>query len=420
MGKKIYDVETQFLTICEAKIAGLNSEGLVDFVPNFSEGTADVTAYGLLPILVYSLVVPAFGAYSRVLVDARAPIPISEFLSFVWSDDQGLGLPIALEVKKRLADADKGFMNWLEQENITVVTGQNTKSIVAFERASLDVSPIVHTWGRRDEPERPLTIEEASSRIKDYDRLNRLEGGLKTSMEHHQAQTWADRPKRFSRSVPIPNDWTLPPVNPRTTIKPIFRSRSYHGPVIDIGPIAEMWPGGRKKLLADLDISATEFGLWVQGHGTLTYTAIHAIRKALNLSYNETYDEWEMEGGNLLIATTKRQVGAIYDKLSHGGDLLCSFEILGPQGEYPFCRFLYFEAQGGNGNIILFDRYSSAVAALEGDYLINLADPVIAPLAVWDQVTTIVANRLYYDTPGEVGLAFSQVHRAWLDANSAF
>jgi hypothetical protein len=416
MAHKIYDAEAQFLTIAYAKDVGLDRQNRVVY---FDANEKSREEAGLSALLVYSVVAPAYTYYTRMLVAASSPMSISSLLAIVWSKKAGLGMPIMLEVKPQLLSADRGYATWIRSVGVELSSPPSLKSITAFERSSLDVW-FAAQW--RDEGEAPRRLDRANEAIQEYDIFSTNYHSRK-SMEVHTFEVWNARDKCFFDGNPLETDWDASALaekeRPRPSAELIVHADDDPAIFVEgIKEISEMWPGGRRAFLGNLTLSKKEFDFWVAGRANLHQSDFEQMRELANIDYRDEYDEWELGGGYLLIATTSKNVISAYNTLSHGGDLRFSFEVLGPNGELPALRFLVFEPWGGTANIILFERGGSIEMALNERNLINLQDAVHAPPDIWKTVTTIVDFREKFDEPGKVGDAFSAKYDGWLSKMS--
>lgn len=414
MGIKIYDAETQFLTIAYAKDVGLDRQHRV---VAFDADEDCLKEAGLTALLVYSVVAPAYSFYSRMLVDASSPVSISSFLAMAWSKNAGLGMPYLLEVKQQVLSADRGYATWIRSHGVELAPTSSIKSITAFERSSLDVQ-FAAEWGGERHRDSPRKLDRANAAIQEYDIFSTLVGPRK-SMEQHTFDAWNARERRFVVGNSLETDWDaaalVEKVRQRPSAELIVRAGDEPAIFVDgIKEVSAMWPGGRRAFFGGLTLGRQEFDFWVAGRANLHQSDFAQIRDLANIDYRHEYEEWELGGGYLLMATTSGNVTSAYNTLSHGGDLRFSFEVLGPTGELPALRFLVFESWGGIANIVLFERGSPAERALNERKLINLQDAVHAPPDIWETVTTIVEHREQFKEPGKIGATFSAMHDTWL------
>lgn len=416
MSIKIYGAETQFLTIAYAKDVGLDPQ---NHVVHFRNKEVSREEMRLTPLLVYSLVAPAYSFYSRLLVDAKAPVPISKFLAHAWSKKAGLGLPHLLEVKQLVLSADRGYVKWIHAHGVQISSPSSSKSITAFERSSLDVQFATH-WPVIPPLDTPRKLARANAAIAEYD-IFRILCESRTSMEQLTFEEWNTRERSYFDGDTLETDWDPSSIVEKVPRRPsaelIVRAgdgREIYD-VEGINEVVSMWPGGRRAFVAGLTINLQDFDFWLAGRAHLPRSVFALIKDLANISYNRDYDEWELGGGYLLIATSPRVVTSAYNVLSNGGDLRFSFEVLGPQGDFPAMRFLVFECWGGLANIILFERGGPAEKTLSEHKLLNMQDAVRSPPDVWETVTSIVEHREQFKTPEKVGLGFSAKHASWLN-----
>ncbi len=96
MATTIYDAEMQYLLVEQARNVGLDAAGRV---APCDRNLKSKEGHDLTPLLVYSIVVPAFRCQTRLLVSAAAPISVSLFLAQAWGLRRALGMPLRLEMK---------------------------------------------------------------------------------------------------------------------------------------------------------------------------------------------------------------------------------------------------------------------------------------------------------------------------------
>ncbi|CAN7782440.1 hypothetical protein LJR175_008217 [Variovorax sp. LjRoot175] len=414
---KIYDAETQFLTVAFTKEIGVNSD---DRVISFDPRETGRDELGLSPLLVYNVIAPAFKRCFRMVVDARAPLAISHFLAAAWQSEVQLGMPMTLEAKQQILRADLGFVAWIRAQGVSVIPPSSIKSINAFERASQDLRFAVH-WRQSSYRPRPLSFENANEALLDHDRFC-APIHHQTSMGRHNFDMWDSREKRFVKGAPIPDDWSATPLveHPRARPDPSLKVDVDDDPahVDGIKHVLAMWPNGRGAALKELGIKAADFDFWVQERSHLYSDDFTRLRVMLNLEYHDHFGEWMMGGGYLLIAKHPKDIVPAYEALSYGGDLEFSFEIVGPHGEQLPARFLVFSAWSGLSTIILFERGGAAEAVLDSGKLINLEAPRKASPDVWKDVAHVVEHQQSFASPEKIGAAFYKMHVAWFEQNT--
>lgn len=420
MASKIYDSEMQYLTIAYAKDIGLDKRRRV---VGFDHRVFTHQEAGLVPLLVYSVVAPAFKFYARQIVDATVPISISAFLSSVWSEEYGLGAPLRLEVKKQLFDADKGYQEWLKQAGIQVSIASSTPSIRAIEAETLRGLRNAVLWGKEwwALPQHKLAVDmdAANLGITKLDEFTRTPASGLCGKELSFFLSWLSSDKRFLRKAPIWDDWDSSVIAQKTRSLPDRELTLRPGglpnfQVNGLKDLVAMWPGGRRAFFKGLNAKAKNFNFWVDGVADISEEDYEEIRQRAILEYSHDLNEWVPGGCYLLEARTRIQAIEIYDLLSHGGDVYSSFEIVGPNCELTSHRFLYFFPLRGGPTIMLFERGKPVEAALNEEFLLGFQGIVRAPKDVWDNVSGIVEAREHFENPAIVAANFLSTHKEWL------
>ena len=422
MANKVYDSELQYLTVAFAKRIGLGPSGSIGKFDDLSSSHAEA---GLSPLLVYSLVAPAYSIYLRLLVDPQNPVPLSEFLNDAWSSHSEFGMPLTLEVKARLLGADRGFADWVRQQGIILKPATPTKSIDAFERVSRDVLTAA-AWpvgpSRSRQRNLPRSLEECNLGMRAHDIFcASIASQIQYSMDRLTFEVWRQRDKCYCTSRPIPSDWDSSAIESKESIRPRleYRVSPDEGEVMPldiegIKDLVDMWPGGSKEFFKGLSVAKRDFDFWASGRAHLASSEFSEVVHRAAASYHSDFDYWVLGSGYLLEASNGRQVEALYNVLSHGGDLDYAFELIGPSGELPPMRIAIFAPCDGFTNLMLFERGGRAEQVLDRGRLINFGTPVRATAAVWEGVLTIIANRERFKSPSSVGRNFFAMHGEWL------
>lgn len=420
MASKIYDSEMQYLTIAYAKDIGLDKRRRV---VGFDHRAFTHQEAGLVPLLVYSVVAPAFKFYVRQIVDTTVPISISAFLSSVWSEEYGLGAPLRLEVKKQLYDADKGYQEWLKQAGIQVSITSSTPSIRAFEAETLTDLRNAVIWDKEwlALPQHKLAVDmdAANVAITKRDEFSRIHSSGRYGKDLSLFLSWLSSEKRFLRKAPICDDWDSSLIAEKARSLPERELTLHPGSfpsyqVIGIKDLVAMWPGGRRAFFKGLNAKAKNFNFWIDGVADISEEDFEEIRQRAILEYSHDLNEWVPGGWYLLEARTRIQAIEVYDLLSHGGDIDLSFEIVGPNCELTSHRVLYFSPLRGGPIIMLCERGKPVEAALNQDFLLGFQGIVQAPKEVWDNVSEIVEAREHFENPAIVAAKFQLAHQEWL------
>lgn len=402
-----YDRTLQYLTIAYAKHVGMDDQGrVVGFHPEESS----LGELRLSPVLVLSLVLPAYKLYHRRLVSPSCPGSLSAFLAEAWARNAVLGLPRILEVKQVVLDADRGFAQWVSNQGIVLRVSPDVKRIGGFERCSLDVMHYV-SWPPRGRL--PVALERANQGLAAHDQ-QRAQFHFGSSTEVEEYYLWRKTPRPYCSTTPLETDWDpsdikLPvPRRPRPGLEVWHPGEdTLHVPAVAV--VARMWPAGRRTFLKDMDVLGRDFDYWVRGEAHLPQAAWSLIHERLNVVETH-YGELAMRGGYLLIATTMKDVVTVYDALSDYGDLFLSAELLGPGGQMPPMRFFVFQSRSGRANIILFEHGGRAEGVLSSGKLERQQVPIVVDGPTWESVLQIIEFREDFANPWLVGAAFGAKH----------
>ena len=376
---------------------------------------------GLEPVLMYWITAPLYSRKFRLLVDPQKPLALSNFLAQAWSEEGAMGIPRRLEIKSKLTQGDLGFLDWIADQDVEIGPPSNIKSFVAHETSCRKAQdPLafqdltVYT---------PFSFHQANEALRYYDTTIAPRGSW-TEPERALAQEWNQRTKKTTSKSPLVEDWLPSAVvqpaktkNPRAELA-VAPGEFPYAYTPGVKGVASMWPGGRRAFLKGLNLRSEEFDQWANGRAHLPHSARLKIVQRLRLEWREDYDEWEMVGGFLLIASEPRPTIKVFDDLSHGGDLRYAFEMQGPSGEVRPMRALIFERYGGLPNIILFEVGSKAEVLLQDQRLINRSEAVHLPEKIWAQVCTIIDNRETFTDPQIIAEAFGRENEKWLDAQA--
>ncbi|MDM0032105.1 hypothetical protein QTI33_08130 [Variovorax sp. J22P271] len=192
-----------------------------------------------------------------MLVDARRPIPISQFLVYAWSAEAALGLPMSVQAKASLLEHDRGFVKWIGSLGIAVETAASFNCINAFERASQKLQGPIH-WSSRRARAKSVALDAANASLLDHDAFSAFVGGARKSMYQYNYDRWNEREKRYCAEAPISNDWSPAAIveHPKATLDPelVIRRHERRTLVPGINDVLSMWPNGRAAILKDVRV----------------------------------------------------------------------------------------------------------------------------------------------------------------------
>jgi len=417
MPDKIYDPGLQYLAISYPPNAGLDNQGLLHFFDEFDD---DLKSRGLRPVLLYNLTIPSLKAHFRALVDpVQSVLPISRFLAETWEVG---GIPDRLEVSKDLLLADRGFSTWVRDQGVTLAPAASIKTLAGFNKVHRNLTYFVRALKeKKPDYASPIPLDIANANLKEHDKLiNAIRQG---SSNLPNLTVFRQHPRRPFRSDHPPSttpDWDAGlmrlPVSRR--ISPTHRLEAdepQNFSIYEAKEVIALWPMGKKAFAKSAGLTVREVDNWIGYHAHCPEHAIPKIIEMLRVEYDDSVDSWIFDGGLLLVANGRRQTMAAYDALSGGGDLNIAREVISPNGIHAKThRFLYFEANGRAGNIILFPIGAPEENLLDSDSLINLQPPVEATHEVWMDVLQIMDN-YPLEISCDAGLKFMQRHLDWLE-----
>lgn len=406
---KLYDPGLQYLIITQLKNAGLGDEGEVVF---FDDAGSSSRVLGLRPILLYALVRPIEKQYFKRLVNSSAPESISSFLQRAWSDKGGVPVPDRLESKTSLLEADKGFLSWVENRGVTMAPAASLKTLVGFERAAQEVNNVIWILGGYRDPSVALPLAEANLTLEQTQKSrNVITRDSFVSYDNivvSRAAPW--RHLDPDGIDTLSDDWDstrlkVQAPQPRVDALRCKRDEALNFYVSGAKNVITLWPGGRGAFSKQAGVTRLELDNWLSERSHFPTDAIYRAEELLNVELSFDYDDYVYEGALILVANGRKATRAAYEELSHGGDLRCAAEIIGPPDVPCTHRFLYLEAWGSQSNIILFKRDGPEATLLDDGSLINLMEPLEATPEAWAEVLLIVesvlAGRHTRTVPGE-------------------
>lgn len=416
---KIYDAEMQYLNVAFAKDVGLNAGGCVEVFESDRITREDA---GLRPLLIYSITAPCYGVKARLLVDAAAPISISEFLSKAWSAPHCIGMPQSLEMESVIFNNDQGFVAWCQAQGVECKPAVSVKSLRALARSAqrLRLALSFKHLDSTSNAATPLAV--ANESLHYYDHISiALSFGYRKSFEQMTFDAWLARGQPFLDGDFKSNDWNaeslIEPVKalPKPQFVALQNDEDAPLHVHGLKELVAMWPGGRRAFFSDLETTARDFDHWISGRAHLPRRAMFELLDKAGAAFDDRFDGYIIKGGQVLIGKTPKGVDLVYSEISNGGDLEYAFEILPPTGKTLPMRSLVFGAWGGRTTLILIPQESKNLGKLlDSRSLINQTAPRTATPAVMTTLCQIIAHCDQLESPKDIGFKFGQEHMSWL------
>ncbi len=425
MTKKIYSVETQFLSVQVPLSIALNAEGEVQGLMQDCR-PGDMRADGLRPLILYSLTLPAYGQSLLHVADIDKPIAISKFLSECWSVDTPVkGLPQVLEISKKLAELDDGLVSWVRANRVLLsVCSSNTKALVSFARAAKHQVRQVWNWSDKNYSRKSLPLEAVNQGLWEYALFSGAISHLHfNSMEALTFEAFSQtRSARFDSLPPTKAlDWRPSGLTVSTQSTPPKEVQM--APDVDDLSESDYPPPGTKELLAcwpvslsmvakrlDIDRKSLEWYLSDKAH--MDTKSKSRLYWYLGMERVDGY--YELGGEHLLVARGKTQSKKLYDILSRGGDLDDSFEVICPDLELGDFRFLVFQRAYRSSNVMMFKRGGPECKLLDDrDALIGFTGERVVPRSVWTALQDLVIHVSEITNRCELWLRFNLELTAW-------
>lgn len=429
MPASIYCASTQFLSLVYARDLGFNDK---DGIVAFDDQQHSLDDLNLRPALVYALMLPPYGQYCRRLVDPRTPESLTAFIAQEWRNPDGFGVPYAVEIKKSMVALDAGFISWIERLGVKVTLPRKPRQHTGLE---VSASRVRHVYDLHSKYI-PKSINELD-RVNQCFEMNRefsdcIYPGSNTSMASYTFFEFASRERQRCNEFPLDLDrldWIVsrlapykPP--PRPSPELVFRDDCDHdepyGFIEGVGPIVRQWPGGKSAALVPFGIKAVDFDFWQSGRSRLPLIQVSSLARLLNAE--RRYDDdngdrfYEPRGGFLLVGGSVKDIRAAYDQITHGGDVRMAFEILGPEGQAPCLRFLFFEGWSSEPSIILINPKKDI--DLTEEAFPGIWPPVRVTDEMWEAVQGIALNANSISDPCRMARLFATAFWDWFNQQS--
>lgn len=424
--KKIYDAEMQYLLVEEARDVGLNGQNMV---VDIDDDGPSAHAYGLTPLLVYSIVAPAYRVIVRKLVSADAPISISAFLAEAWSKPRGLGMPMRLEMKKSLLKADKGFCQWVGSLGITCATVQHHGSLAAYSSNIAKVQFQTLALYRDDDAYKPNPLTDANAQLaacdlKGQDLSYASASAALTYAECVTFQAWMSRGQKFLEKTPtLAMDWAFKPLQRREKLAPHMTHEMslcwLKAPIAGLAEVAEMWP---TDFCGELGLTQKQWQDWLRGTHPIEMWQYEALREKLHLAGEDLLIDpnaaLSLVGGFIVVAHSADSALTLYSELAQGDDWLYSFEAISTTTDFGGFRVLLFGSDINILTIMLFIRGSAAEALLTRSHLHYFQGPIDVPKELASRLSDAIKHRQTAHEAGHVGCAIEDDFEEWFELHA--
>ena len=425
MATTIYDAEMQYLLVEQARNVGLDAAGRV---APCDRNLKSKEGHDLTPLLVYSIVVPAFRCQTRLLVSAAAPISVSLFLAQAWGLRRALGMPLRLEMKPGLLASDRGFVQWAKSLGVQCEPVQHTKALAAYSTSTLDVAYVALARGGPGES-LPQSLLDANSALAAFDTrtIENMAAGIRPGMKQADLamfKHWLHRGQGYLHEQTSTHaDWDAEAIVERSSPA---KSRAFaelvwlelEAPAVEA--IISMWPPGPKAFCEEVGVTESELRAWLSLKGPLGADEYERMCEMLYLGEPDGIKIiLQPEGGCLLVADTEQNVACVYNSMTDFGNVAFCFEAISPTTEFHGYRVLIFLPVDGVLTLILFKKGGKAESALSRNVLRNFQGPIAVPSELALALARSTHNpALHY--PGYVGSDIWTEFGNWFDALEPF
>ncbi|EHL24821.1 hypothetical protein KYG_00867 [Acidovorax sp. NO-1] len=420
MATKIYDAELQYLLIEQARNVGLDPKYRLAL---YESSAGSMQSQQLRPVLVYSIVVPAFRCQTRLLVDAAAPISVSHFLAQAWGLKRVLGMPLRLEMKPGLLASDRGFVQWAKSIGVQCEPPTQAKALAAYSTSTLDVA-YAALAGRGTGESLPQSLLDANAALVAFDTktIENMAAGIRPGMKQADLtmfKHWLHRGQGYLHEQPsVHADWDADavvvrsaPAKRRAFVKPVWLDSE--APAVKA--IMSMWPSGANAFCEEVGVTQSELQSWLSVQGPIGEDEYESICEMLYLGDDDdTRPTLRPEGGCLLVADTEENVACVYNTMTDQGNVAFCFEAVSPTTNFDGYRVLLFLPDLGELTIILFKKGGIAESALSRNVLNNFQGPIAVPsdLALALAISTHDPAMFH---PGYVGSEIWEDFDDWFD-----
>jgi hypothetical protein len=370
---------------------------------------ADASNHKLTPVIIYVLSVVGTSIHWLAFASAKNPRSFCNVLQEAWKKAEGLrGAPDVLKINKHIANACPYLPAILEGIGIRVelVDGSDKRLPAALRTAQGLVTDLSYAFGGVTDKKITSISKLNETAILQHNNFDiRYRTNMHRSLAEANNQFISLPAKPYHYLLPENDTWVqggwlsawdinLPPVST------YFFYKSDEGNMwlikgdrddtsIEVGgegikyqpdslaanltkTVLGCWPNKISEVAKSIGITARELNWYTSGRTDLDVSKKTALLTMLGIEINNNYDEYELTGGCVLMASNQRSTIATYEEISHGGDLEYSFELIPKNGKAdPSYRYVLFSSCGGLPTVLMVPRGNEASAILDVERLIN-------------------------------------------------
>lgn len=382
----------------------------------------DAAQYGLKPLILYGITVAGTSITWLTFAPTEGARTFTSVLQEAWTEGTGLrGMPDVLKINRHVAAACPGLSPCLANLGIKVVVadGNDKRFSAALRSAQGKSAELDCIFGGRELP--PVrNLKELLLSAKTQHEFDIQTPILPQSSKHlmEGAERWFRLPVNpLPASIPevnwTPGPWlyaweaNLPPSSPRFFTENIpkwlilghaedFDAESFEetpeSPLAAIKLMVASWPNTVAEIAKEIEVPTKELQWFLTSRTNLPVPKVMSLQRLLNVHCGRA-GYYEATGPCVLVARAPQAIARAYEELSHGGDLVFSFEALPDKGVAdPSWRYLIFQSWGDSPNVIMVPRGSRVSGRLDSDQFINFEGPKQIPASLYRDLVRTCAN----------------------------
>jgi hypothetical protein len=365
--------------------------------------------YELSPLLLYALSIQDTAIRRLTFAPPDQPHAIYDTLHRLWSQEvqSFRGRPDAVVLSRQVAAASPTIVDRLALDGVELIVADKGEKVSGAALRTAQHDSLRIGWHSADSG--ISSLRHLEDRAADQHRFDQRIYAQKFGRQQEQ---WAAIPCRAG-SAPTgvgemdwsPGPWltswevNLPPVSqPRFFHKASDRQMwliagidpaqdeseeneeqedemsvsEYDSAVVELAKdLVACWPNSAAEIASAIGTTAREMKWLLDGKASFDKRTLYEMLSILSIEWVDD-DGYEATGPCVLVANNIGPATRIYDRLSHGGDLDFSYEVVPESGQAdPSWRYLLFQSYGGVPNILMFGRGSKESDRLNDKAFIN-------------------------------------------------
>jgi len=380
----------------------------------------DASKFGLRPLIIYGLTVPGTQIKWYTFSEVDRPRSFLSVLQEAWNNASGLrGYPDILKISRHVAKACPELSDILHKHGISVVVAEAKDKYLPASLKVAQQDGLTLGWYIDKKEHALASVEDLNTHAMNCHNRHVKNKSLhwigdKTIKE--RAVQWLSLTNRpIDLSISGSMDWTpgkwlsswesnVPHCDQRFFYEDKGAvwlltgeedsDEDFGGEAIEKAKLlVDCWPNGPVVVAKAIGITVKELQWFLTNRAELPKAEKNRLFDLLGIICNEDGNGYEADGPYLLIAEGPKKISAVYDEISHGGDIEFSFEVLPEKGSAdPSWRYLLFSAYGSLFNIIMIPRGSKVSEMVGDDLFINYQGEKMVPAARYRDIVAVCAR----------------------------